>query len=89
MEIQIDGGARLRRPTAPRDDTVDTLWRRRQQVWLHLQLDQLGDGSHNLRAFADGVEFANVNLHRPFTLGVEYLEGLAAVYPVELSSHRQ
>ncbi|MEZ5578994.1 MAG: hypothetical protein R3F36_03470 [Candidatus Competibacteraceae bacterium] len=41
--------------------------------------NRLGNGSHNLRAFADGVEFANVNF-TVTTLGVEYLQGASGLY---------
>ena len=39
--------------------------------------NRLGDGTHNLRAFADGAEFANVNF-TVTTLGEEYLQAPAA-----------
>ena len=40
----------------------------------------LGDGVHNLRAFADGVEFANVNFVVATLRGREFLTGLGGEY---------
>ena len=41
--------------------------------------NRIGDGVHNLRAFADGVEFANANF-TVTTLGQEFVTGLRAQY---------
>lgn len=40
---------------------------------------RLGDGAHNIHAFADGMEFANVNF-AVTTLGGEFLKGLSGKY---------
>ena len=53
----------------------------------------LGDGVHNLRAFADGVEFANVNFAVATLRGREFLTGLGGEYtlrdfPIRGSSPR-
>jgi hypothetical protein len=39
----------------------------------------LGTGTHRLRAFADGAEFANVSFNVT-TLGVDYLQGVSGEY---------
>ncbi len=44
--------------------------------------NNIGDGVHNLRAFIDGVEFANVNF-TVITLGREFLTGLRAQYTLQ------
>ncbi|MCB1793071.1 MAG: fibronectin type III domain-containing protein [Candidatus Competibacteraceae bacterium] len=44
--------------------------------------NRVGDGVHNLRAFIDGVEFANVNF-TVTTLGREFLTGLRAQYTLQ------
>ena len=41
----------------------------------------LGDGTHTLQVFADGVEFDNVNF-TVTTLGVGYLPGASGEYPI-------
>ncbi len=46
---------------------------------LTVNWNRIGDGVHNLRAFADGVEFANVNF-AVTTLGAEFLTGLSRKY---------
>jgi hypothetical protein len=80
VEIQIDGGARVQAAYGTtRDDTVDTCGDADNGFGYTFNWNRLGDGSHNLRAFADGVEFANVNF-TVTTLGVEYLQGVSGEF---------
>ena len=80
VEIQIDGGARAQAAYGTtRDDTVDTCGDADNGFGYTFNWNRLGDGSHNLRAFADGVEFANVNF-TVTTLGVEYLQGVSGEF---------
>ncbi len=82
MEIQIDGGARQRVAYGTtRHDTVEACGDDNNGFGYTFNWNRLGDGSHNLRAFADGVEFANANF-TVTTLGVEFLEGASGEYPV-------
>ena len=80
VEIQIDGGARARAAYgATRGDTVDTCGDADNGFGYTFNWNRLGNGGHNLRAFADGVEFANLNF-TVTTLGVEYLEGVSGEF---------
>ena len=80
MEIQIDGGARQRVAYGTtREDTVTSAATPTTASAITFNWNRLGNGDHNLRAFADGVEFANVNF-TVTTLGVEYLRGASGGY---------
>ena len=69
-----------RRPTALHGTTRSTLRGDADNGFGYtFNWNRLGDGSHNLRAFADGVEFANVNF-TVTTLGVEYLQGVSGEF---------
>jgi hypothetical protein len=82
VEIQIDGGARQRVAYGTtRPDTVAVCGDDNNGFGYTFNWNRLGDGSHNLRAFADGVEFANVSF-TVTTLGVEYLQGASGEYPL-------
>ncbi len=77
VEIQIDGGARQRVAYGTtREDTAATCGDTDNGFGYTFNWNTLGNGGHNLRAFADDVEFANVNF-TVTTLGVEYLEGVS------------
>ncbi|QQS55037.1 MAG: fibronectin type III domain-containing protein [Candidatus Competibacteraceae bacterium] len=80
VEIQIDGGARrqVAYGTA-RPDTVEICGDADNGFGYTFNWNRLGNGSHNLRAFADGVEFANVNF-TVTSLGVEYLQGVSGEF---------
>ncbi len=80
MEVQIDGGARRRVAYGTaRGDTVETCGDADNGFGYTVNWNALGDGDHSLRAFADGVEFANVGF-TVTTLGVEYLQGASGEY---------
>jgi hypothetical protein len=82
VEIQIDGGVRQRVAYGTtRPDTVAVCGDDNNGFGYTFNWNRLGDGSHNLRAFADGVEFANVSF-TVTTLGVEYLQGASGEYPL-------
>jgi len=76
VEVSIDGGPRmLTAHGTDRPDTAATCGRADTGFGLTYNWNRVGDGLHNLRAFADGVEFANVNF-AVTTLGGEFLTGL-------------
>ncbi len=76
VEISIDGGARLATAYGTtRTDTQATCGDANNGFGLTTNWNRLNDGVHNLRAFADDVEFANVNF-AVATLGSEFLTGL-------------
>ncbi|MDG4553828.1 MAG: hypothetical protein P9E24_06220 [Candidatus Competibacter sp.] len=82
VEVQIDGGARQRVAYGTtREDTVAACGDADNGFGATFNWNRLGDGTHNLRAFADGAEFANVNF-TVTTLGEEYLRGASGEYPV-------
>ncbi|MDG4553906.1 MAG: fibronectin type III domain-containing protein [Candidatus Competibacter sp.] len=77
VEISIDGGARLATAHGTdRPDTVTACGDRDNGFGLTYNWSRISPGTHNLRAFADGVEFANVNFSVA-SLGGEYLTGLS------------
>ncbi|MDG4555566.1 MAG: fibronectin type III domain-containing protein [Candidatus Competibacter sp.] len=80
VEVRIDNGARweVGYGTA-RDDTVEACGDSDNGFGYTINWNRLGDGPHTLRAFADGVEFANVDF-TVTTLGVEYLQGASAEF---------
>ncbi len=80
VEFSIDGGA----PQAiaygsDRPDTVATCGDTNNGFGFTQNWSEIGDGVHNLRAFADGVAFADVNF-TVTTLGRTFLTGLRAQY---------
>ncbi|HRX70139.1 MAG: fibronectin type III domain-containing protein [Candidatus Competibacteraceae bacterium] len=80
VEVSIDGEAL--RPTAygtKRGDTEDVCGDSDNGFGLTFPWYQIGDGAHNLRAFADGVEFANVNF-AVTTISEGFLTGLDAQF---------
>lgn len=80
VEMQIDGGARQRVAYGTtREDTVAACGDADNGFGTTFNWNRLGDGTHNLRVFADGTEFANVNF-TVTTLGVEFLQGTSGQY---------
>ncbi|MBS1225168.1 MAG: hypothetical protein H6R24_1846, partial [Proteobacteria bacterium] len=80
VEVQIDGGERQRVAYGTtREDTVAVCGDADNGFGYTFNWNRLGNGGHNLRAFADGVEFANVNF-TVTTLGVDYLQGVSGEY---------
>jgi len=76
VEVSIDGGPRMLTAFGTdRPDTAATCGRADTGFGLTYNWNRVGDGLHNLRAFADGVEFADVNF-AVTTLGGEFLTGL-------------
>ena len=80
VEIQIDAAARrqVAYGTA-RGDTLAACGDTDNGFGFTFNWNLLGNGSHTLRAFADGIEFAHVSF-TVTTLGVEYLQGASGEY---------
>ena len=82
VDIQIDGGASQRVAYGTtRKDTVEVCGDDNNGFGYTFNWNTLGTGNHNLRAFADGVEFANVDF-TVTTLGVEFLQGASGEYSI-------
>ncbi len=80
IEFSIDGGAlQAIAYGTDRPDTAATCGDSNNGFGFTQNWGELGDGVHNLRAFADGVAFADVNF-TVTTLGRAYLTGLVAQY---------
>ena len=80
VEVQIDGGERQRVAYGTtRNDTVGACRDTDNGFGYTVNWNELGDGNHTLRAFANGVQFANVAFSVT-TLGVNYLPGGSASY---------
>ena len=76
VEVRIDNGPLMATAHGTdRPDTVGACGDANNGFGLTYNWNRIGDGVHNLRAFADGVEFANVNF-AVTTLGSEFLTGL-------------
>ncbi|MDG4560641.1 MAG: hypothetical protein P9E88_05040 [Candidatus Competibacter sp.] len=77
VEFSIDGGARQAIAYGTdRPDTVATCGDSNNGFGFTYNWNRISEGTHNLRAYLDGVEFANVNF-AVTTLGAEYLTGLS------------
>lgn len=82
VEIQINNGPRQRVAYGTiREDTATVCGDSDNGFGYTFNWSRLGNGVHNLRAFADGVEFGNVNF-TVTTLGVEFLQGVNGTYPL-------
>ena len=82
VEIQINDGSRQRVAYGSRRaDTIDVCGHANTGFGYTFNWNHLGDGTHTLRAFADGREFAQAQFSVT-TLGVEYLEGVSGEYPL-------
>lgn len=78
VEIQIDGGERLRAAHGTRrDDAAMVCGEANVGYGLTYNWNRLGDGLHSLRVLADNVEVANVSFSVS-TLGYSYLESPSA-----------
>ncbi len=76
VEVSINGAARLQTASGTeRTDTQATCGDVNNGFGLTINWNEIGDGAHNLRAFADNVEFASVNFAIT-TLGGKFLTGL-------------
>lgn len=74
VEIQIDGGERwLTAYGTTRRDTNQVCGDINNGFGLVYNWNQVGNGMHNLRAYADNIEFANVYF-QVTTLGKDYLQ---------------
>ena len=77
VEFSIDGGAlQAIAYGTDRPDTAATCGDNNNGFGFTYNWNRIGEGIHNLRAYLDGVEFANVNF-AVTTLGAEYLTGLS------------
>lgn len=80
VEIQInDEPRRAVAYGTTREDTVKVCGDDDNGFGYTFNWNTLGTGTHQLRAFADGAEFANVTFHVT-TLGVDYLQGASGEY---------
>jgi len=76
VEVSIDGGPLMATAHGTdRPDTAGTCGDTANGFGLTYNWNRIGGGTHNLRAFADGTEFADVNF-AVTTLGGEFLTGL-------------
>jgi hypothetical protein len=86
VEVVIDQGTASERRLATaypsrRQDTQSVCGDSDNGFGLTVPWYAIGDGLHNLRALADGVEFANVNFVVT-TLGSDFLTGINAEFPL-------
>jgi len=80
VEVQINDGARQRVAYGTtRKDTVEVCGDDNNGFGYTFNWNALGNGTHRLKAFADGTEFASTTF-TVTTLGVEYLEGASGEY---------
>ncbi len=80
VEVQINDGARRKVAYGTtRKDTVEACGDDDNGFGYTFNWNALGTGNHRLRAFFDGVEFANVNFNVT-TLGVDFLRGASGEY---------
>jgi PhoPQ-activated pathogenicity-related protein len=80
VEVQIDGGERQRVAYGTtRKDTEEVCGDDNNGFGYTFNWNALGTGSHQVRAFADRTEFANVTFNVT-TLGVDFLRGASGEY---------
>ncbi len=80
IEISINDGPRLAAGYGTqRPDTASVCGDLNNGFGLTFNWNNIGDGVHHLRAFVDGVEFANVNF-TVTTLGQDFITGLVKNY---------
>lgn len=78
IEISIDNGPRMAAAHGTdRPDTAATCGRTNTGFGLTYNWSRVSDGIHNVRAFADGVEFGNVNF-AVTTLRVDFLRNIVS-----------
>ena len=82
IEISFNGGPRLQAGVGTiREDTHGVCGDTDNGFGLLYNWNLLGDGSHNVTAYADGVEFAEVTVIVT-TLGEEFLRGMSGTFPL-------
>ncbi|MCB1920130.1 MAG: hypothetical protein KDJ28_09160 [Candidatus Competibacteraceae bacterium] len=82
VQVQInDGELRKVAYGTTRKDTIEVCGDANNGFGYTFNWNALGTGAHRLRAFADGVEFANVTFNVT-TLGVDFLQGATGAYPL-------
>jgi len=80
IEVQINEGLRQRVAYGTtRSDTLAVCGDADNGFGYTVNWNNLGDGRHRLRAFADGLPFADVGF-TVTTLGVDYLRGVSGEY---------
>lgn len=80
VEVQIDNGARERIAYGTtRQDTAAICGDTNNGFGYTVNWSRIGNGSHTLRAFADGTQFAS-NTFTVTTLGEQYLRGVSGEY---------
>jgi lysyl endopeptidase len=80
VEVQIDDGERQKVAYGTtRNDTIGVCGDANNGFGYTFNWNTLSNGSHIVRAFADGAEFTNVAFIVT-TLGVEYLQGVSGEY---------
>ncbi len=80
IEISINDGPRLAAGYGTqRPDTASVCGDQNNGFGLTFNWNSIGDGVHHLRAFVDGVEFANTNF-TVTTLGQDFITGLVRNY---------
>jgi hypothetical protein len=79
VELRIDGSPILAVYGSSREDTRSTCGDADNGFSLLYNLNILGDGSHTIVAYADGVEFARATF-TVATLGQEFLTGASGTY---------
>ncbi len=80
IELQIDDGPRRKVPYGgTRKDTLEVCGNDDNGFGYTFNWNALGSGSHQVRAFADGVEFGSAAF-TVTTLGVDYLTGASGEY---------
>jgi hypothetical protein len=87
VEVEFDGQSSLRFQVAygtTRGDTTSTCGDANNGFGMTVNWNLLGDGQHQVRALADGVEFAN-HTFKVTTLGAEVLTGASGTNTLELA----
>lgn len=80
IEVQIDNFSKLQAAYGtPRDDTQAVCGDNNNGFGITLNWNLIGNGQHTIRAFADGVQFADVDFNVT-TLGVNFLTGASGSY---------
>ena len=82
IEISFNGGPRLKAAVGTiREDTQGVCGDTDNGFGLLYNWNRLGDGAHTVAAYADGVEFASVQVIVT-TLGEEFLQGARGTLPL-------
>jgi hypothetical protein len=89
VEIEFDGQSTLRFQVAygiPRGDTISVCGDADNGFGMTANWNNLGDGQHEVRALADGVEFAR-RTFKVTTLGFDMLTGERRTYALDFSGN--